>query len=108
MTGLESVLDGRKHYPNEAGLGAGMQILRHGAQCGFCLFDHRSGANKNQPKPTRANTSQQRDTCFYHDFTPKATFVNIKTTKANTSTVQQRRFCATETAYLHQTARIGT
>src|SRR6266478_5723855 len=25
------------------------------AQCGFCLFDHRSAANKKQPKPTRAN-----------------------------------------------------
>ena len=54
MTGPESAFDGWKHDPNEAGLGGGMQIPCHGAQCGFCLFDH-GGANKNQHEPTRAN-----------------------------------------------------
>src|SRR5882724_8579843 len=37
--------------------------------------------NQSQHEPTKADTSQQRDTCFYHDFTPKATFVNIRQQK---------------------------
>jgi len=50
MTSPESVLDGWKHDPNEAGLVGGMQIPCHGAQCGFCLFDH----GNSQQNTTRA------------------------------------------------------
>src|SRR5260370_20296960 len=99
MAGLESVLDGWKHDPNEAGLGGGTQIPCHGAECGFCLFDHRSAANKN-------NKSQRKSTLDNREIHASIT---IACQKQQLSTQNNRsqhfrcaatRFLRTTTAYI--------
>src|SRR5713101_500739 len=88
MTGPEGALDGWKHDSNEAGLGCGMQIPCHGAQCGFCLFDH----GNCQQKTTTANTGQHYTTERYMllpQFHAKTNICQHKTTEANTSNIKE-------------------